>query len=212
MVFFIIYGTKGVEKVIKGGRFHCPSCGPDQAYSLKEVRRYFTLYFIPLIPLDSLGKFVECTRGCRQTFQLEVLSYDPAADQEELEAEFRTVMRRVMIDMMMADGEMGQDELKTVAKIYEDVGGKPLSKRRLKAELARLEEEGHEGTVDYLREAQGFLNDEGRLMVLRAALAVAAADGEFQQEEQDLMAEYADAVGLSGKQYKALIQEVFDIG
>ena len=46
--------------------------------------------------------------------------------------------------------------------------------------------------------------------MLRAALSVAAADGEFQQEEQELIAAYADALEISSKQFKALIQEVFE--
>ena len=54
MLGLIIYGTKGRETVVKSGRFYCPSCGPDIRYQLKEVRRYFTLYFIPLIPLDRI--------------------------------------------------------------------------------------------------------------------------------------------------------------
>lgn len=211
MIGLIIWGTRGVESVIKQGRFFCPTCGPETRFRQKRVRRFFTLYFIPLIPLDTVGQFVECG-SCAGTFKVEVLSYDPDAGREEAEAEFRQVMRRVMVDIMMADGKMDQAELKTLATIYERVGGKPLSKRRLEIELERREQEGTEGTVAYLREARGFLNYSGKLLVIRGALAVAAADGEFQQEEQVALAQYADALGVSAKEYRGLVAEVFTPG
>jgi uncharacterized tellurite resistance protein B-like protein len=202
----IIYGTRGVTSTNRQGKFHCPSCGPDTRFEHKVVRRFFTLYFIPLIPLDQLGEYIECTL-CAGTFTNEVLKFDPRAGQEEAEAEFRTVMRRVMIDLMMADGVMEEEELKTVAAIYEKVSGKPLSKRRLDEELKRLEKEGPGGTVAFLRKSQGLLNEKGKQLVMHAALAVAFADGSVQDEEKVLLAQFADAMGLTAKQFKALLAE-----
>ena len=209
MIALIIWGTRGIESTLSTGRFFCPTCATEKSYSKKRVRRFFTLYFIPLIPLDTVGTYIEC-RVCTGTYQLDVLNYDPRADQEEAEAEFRKVMRRVMVDIMMADGVLDQDELKTLAEIYQKVGGKPFSKQRLKKELDRLEREGTEGTIDFLFEAKNTLNRDGKGLVIRAALAVAAADGEFQEEEQILIGEYAEALGVGPKQYKALIGEVFE--
>ena len=211
MLGLIIYGTRGITSTLDQGRFHCPSCGPDRIYSHKQVRRFFTLYFIPLIPLDRVGTYIECTRGCRQTFREEVLDFDPNEGREEAEAEFRKVMLQVMVDIMMADGELETSELKTVAGIYEKVGGKPLSQRRLDKHLAQREATGTGGTAAYLEQAQGFLNAQGKELVIRAALAVAAADGEFQQEEQELIFRYARALGIRRKQYAALVAEVFQV-
>ena len=123
MLGLIIFGTRGITSTLKEGRFYCPSCGPDCAYNHKQVRRYFTLYFIPLIPLDQIGQYIECRR-CAGTYKKDVLDYDPQAGQEEAEAQFRTVMRRVMVDMMMADGVLDQEELKTLAAIYQDVASR----------------------------------------------------------------------------------------
>jgi uncharacterized tellurite resistance protein B-like protein len=206
MIALIIYGTRGVESTQKSGQFHCPSCGPGKRYDHKQVRRFFTLYFIPLIPLDLLGEFVEC-RTCTGTYKKEVLDFDPRADQEAAEAEFRTAMRRVMVDLMMADGVMEEEELKTVAAIYEKIAGKPLSKRRLQEELDRLEKEGAQGTVTFLERMQGTLNQQGKELVLKGALAVASADGMIQDEEQALLVKYARALGVSGGRLRALTAE-----
>jgi hypothetical protein len=73
MLGLIIFGTKGVTSSTGGGTFDCPGCGPGKPYEHKKVRRFFTLYYIPLIPLETKGEFIECG-SCRQTWKPEVLA------------------------------------------------------------------------------------------------------------------------------------------
>src|SRR5262245_49271137 len=101
MVFLIIFGTRGVTTTEASGDFHCPSCDEKKRYEHKKVRRFFTLYFIPLIPLDTVGEYVEC-RSCAGTFKPSALSYDPKGDEKKLEAEFHAAVKRVMVLMMLA--------------------------------------------------------------------------------------------------------------
>ena len=56
---FIIFGTRGVTSKKDRGQFQCPQCGSGCEYVHKSVRRFFTLYFIPVIPLDHLGEIAE---------------------------------------------------------------------------------------------------------------------------------------------------------
>jgi hypothetical protein len=76
---FIIWGSRGIESTLQAGDFYCPSCDQQEEYSLKEVRPYFTLYFIPLFPTGSGQRYVEC-HGCRKTFKEEVLQYKPPTE------------------------------------------------------------------------------------------------------------------------------------
>jgi len=68
----IIFGSRGrVGKarspdIIVGG---CPGCGKD--LHLQELRRWFTLYFIPTIPLDVIDSFYKC-EGCEETYKKEI--------------------------------------------------------------------------------------------------------------------------------------------
>ena len=71
----IIFGTKGITSIQKKGTFHCPACGAGAPYDQKEVRRYFTLFFIPVIPLHKVADYVECGR-CGGNFKPEVLSWN----------------------------------------------------------------------------------------------------------------------------------------
>lgn len=72
MLGLIIWGRKGVTSVAGAGTFDCPGCGPGKSYEHKKVTKYFTLYFIPLIPMGTHGEYVEC-QSCRKNWKPTVL-------------------------------------------------------------------------------------------------------------------------------------------
>ena len=76
----IIFGTRNRFKTVGSGQFYCPRCQVQRNYERKEAKRYFTLYFVPLIPMGDLGEFVEC-QTCHMTFKSEVLTMKPAPKQ-----------------------------------------------------------------------------------------------------------------------------------
>ncbi|MFT5820175.1 MAG: putative tellurite resistance protein B-like protein [Crocinitomix sp.] len=67
MLGFIIFGTRGVRSTMQEGQFHCPQCDGQTRFKHKKVTKFFTLYFIPLIPLGNKGTYVEC-QSCRNTY------------------------------------------------------------------------------------------------------------------------------------------------
>ena len=71
----IIFGTTGITSTQQKGSFHCPSCGAGAQFERKGVRRFFTLFFVPLIPLHRVADFIECKR-CGGTFKPEVLIWN----------------------------------------------------------------------------------------------------------------------------------------
>lgn len=56
----LIWGWRTRTKTLSSGIFFSPQAGCDAPYELVEARRWFTLFFIPLIPLSVLGTFVRC--------------------------------------------------------------------------------------------------------------------------------------------------------
>lgn len=70
----IIWGSKVRETSAAKGNFFCPSCRDDRSYEQLKISRYFTLYFIPLFPMDRLGDYVRCG-GCRGEFKSGVLQH-----------------------------------------------------------------------------------------------------------------------------------------
>ncbi|RPJ02596.1 MAG: zinc-ribbon domain-containing protein [Chloroflexi bacterium] len=69
----IIFGTRVRHKVLGDGKFFCPRCQAQRSYLHKRASRYFTLYFIPIIPMGTLGEFIEC-QACGGTFEMSVLN------------------------------------------------------------------------------------------------------------------------------------------
>jgi hypothetical protein len=69
----VLFGWKVRWKAVGGGTFHCPVEGQARSYELREGRRWFTLFFVPLIPLKVLGRHVRC-QGCGTELDPSVLA------------------------------------------------------------------------------------------------------------------------------------------
>lgn len=68
----IIFGSKGKTKVVSRGRFMCPRCQDLRGYERKKVTEHFTLHFIPIIKIDDLGEYIECTK-CASRYDTSIL-------------------------------------------------------------------------------------------------------------------------------------------
>ncbi|POY36694.1 hypothetical protein C3K47_10025 [Solitalea longa] len=56
----IIYGTKVIGNTIQTGRFNCSNCRREENYQLVKYKKFFHIFFIPLIPINNLGDQLEC--------------------------------------------------------------------------------------------------------------------------------------------------------
>lgn len=95
----IIFGTRTTNPTAGQGQFNCPRCGPQKSYTHKKQKRWFTLYFIPVIPLGTAGEYVECD-ACAGTFDMEALHHDPAAERAEM---FDRLRRLSVLAMLFAN-------------------------------------------------------------------------------------------------------------
>src|SRR5215470_3566613 len=77
----IIFGLRVFYRTIAQGTFHCRRCGGDREYRHRAGRRWFTLFFIPVIPLNSIGDHVQCTT-CRTRYVTDVLSQPTTAQMQ----------------------------------------------------------------------------------------------------------------------------------
>ena len=204
----IIFGTRGVTYSAGNGHFHCPSCRAKVPYGHKRVRRFFTLYFIPVIPLDMLGEYIEC-RQCRDTYRTEVLDYDPEAGAAEFEAEFHRAVKRVMVNMMLADGEVRDDEVEMIRNIYAQLTGNEISEQDVQLEIGQARAAGA-SVAGSLEPIAGNLNDHGKEIVVKAAFMIAAADGEFHDREKALLAQIGQSLGMTAAHLKGVIRSMLE--
>jgi tetratricopeptide (TPR) repeat protein len=82
----IVWGSKPRITVTdpEGARVVCPNCGVESRFIEKQVRTYFTLYWIPLFPMGRGEKLIECEYCHAQLLTtLEELRAQEAARHEE---------------------------------------------------------------------------------------------------------------------------------
>ena len=191
----IIFGTRGVKSTLEQGSFHCPQCNSVQNYMHKKVTNFFTLYFIPLIPLGRLGEYVEC-QTCRQTFIPRVLEHTTGDQNEKIQGEYEKALKHVMVLMMLADGEIQENELLTVHKVINNFSPHPIPLEELKDYVEETQKKPEDVTT-YIERISPYLNEHGKEVVIRCALAVSAADGHIAESEIKMISVLAGAMRMS---------------
>lgn len=203
----IIFGTRGVKSTLNQGQFNCPQCESTRAYKHKKVTRFFTLYFIPLIPLGRLGEFVEC-QACKGTFIPNVLNYNKNQQSNSFLAEYEKAMKHCMVLIMLADGEIDENEMVTVQKIINKFGHNDISLDQLSKYVEEVQQKP-EDISTYLRKVTPALNEHGKEMIIKCAISVAAADGNIDDSEINLINEMAKVMEMSSSHLKGILSEMF---
>jgi uncharacterized membrane protein YebE (DUF533 family) len=190
----LIWGTKGRTSAAGEGEFYCPECRTRHAYTLQEVKRWFTFFFIPIFPMGQLGQYVECDT-CKATYNERVLEMDPDRARAQFEAAFSVAAKRVMFKMALADGEVDDAEVAQIAKAFSNIVKREIDAGDIAAELEAARADTSSIT-DYLRSVAPQLNDTGKETVMRAAILVAKADGHVDESEVAQLHELVPALDL----------------
>ncbi len=195
ILFIVVYGSYGIT-YSKGppGEFHCPCCSGMRGYRHRRVRRFFHVFFIPLIPLNLAGEYVECA-GCKGTYKLEVLAQAQAPGLSE----GQKAARRVLAMMTLADGRVEESEIAAILDYLRYAEKRNVTRDEVLAELEAARTAPPD-VETFCRQIMGFLNEQGRQDVLKAAHMVASADGHVDPSEQKLLERLGIALGMKPAQ------------
>ena len=191
---------------MKEGQFLCPQCATQRRYKYKKVTQFFTLYFIPLIPLNKLGEYVEC-QTCKGTFVPRVLDYKPENQQNEFQSVYEQAMRHSMVLMMLADGEIDAGEMDMVLKIINKFGHNDMTMAQLDSYVQEVQK-NPEPISTYLKKVTPALNEHGKEIIIKCALAVASADGNIDESEIQLVNEMAKTMEMSAHHLKGILNDL----
>jgi uncharacterized tellurite resistance protein B-like protein len=197
-MLFIIWGWRARTKELRTGTFHCPNEGGDRPFALMEARRWFTLFFLPVIPLAVLGEYVECST-CRATYDPRVLTAPTTA---EIEDTVTRAIRHVVVDMIKADGEVHDDEVAAAVAVVRRFVKVPYTEADLRRDLIELDSSRTTRT-----QLGTFLTDVGREAVLSACLELAFADGAIDDSELSLIAGIGSDLGMSPAHVRGVVDE-----
>lgn len=73
---FLLFGLTTRYTTLEQGQFDCPNEGGVRPYRRERSRRWFTLFFIPLVPLGRGDQWVRCG-SCDVTYNPGVLLGQP---------------------------------------------------------------------------------------------------------------------------------------
>ncbi|OIQ37329.1 MAG: hypothetical protein BM555_01065 [Crocinitomix sp. MedPE-SWsnd] len=288
MLAFIIFGTRGIRSTIKQGAFYCPQCQSEKNYKHKKVTQFFTLYFIPLIPLGNKGEYVEC-QTCRNTYIERVLDIAPVLDitpkkavassttEEQIErfggqsaqmgiasesaaqtstpaasqstpaassdtslidqvkqlaeaeaalvaaqekvaaekaeaekpvdilSEKQKAIKKVLIMMILADGKVEDSEISMFHKVYRDVADSVVPDIYKEIEEVRVE---NKAPRQYLKQVSAYLNEEGKKDIIKAAMMIAASDGDIDPSEVRMVENFGKALELRTLEVREIIESI----
>jgi len=199
----ILFGTRGVKSTIKLGSFNCPQCEESRSYRHQKVTNFLTLFFIPLIPLGSAGEYVECS-DCKSTFVPQVLINNP--DKDGVLAIYEKAIRHSMILIMLAGGAIKEKKKEKVLQIINKFGSHDLSMSGLESNIHLVKEKSEDITT-YLKKVGPLLNEHGKGIIIKCALAVASLEGKIEDTELHLISKMERSMKMSSSQVKGIINE-----
>src|ERR1700747_2052290 len=96
----IILGLRVFYRTMARGVFYCRRCGGDREYRHRAGRRWVTVFFLPVLPLNPVGEHFRCTT-CRPRYVTAVLSQPTTARMQAA----LPAGRRAAVSAMLRSGD-----------------------------------------------------------------------------------------------------------
>jgi uncharacterized tellurite resistance protein B-like protein len=196
----LIVGIRVRYRTLAEGRFYCPHEGGDRSYRHRQARRWFTFFFLPIIPLKVLGEFIECS-SCGTTYDLKVLTMPTAADMLDT---LGNAMRQAVVSIITADGVVADHEKEVGLAVMQRYADSPYTMDNLEDDLEDLR---HGDPAARLGKVAGMLGEQGKESLVAACIEIAAADGVIGERELVEIQKTGAALGLSPAHIKGVILE-----
>jgi hypothetical protein len=199
----IIFGLRVFYRTIGQGVFHCQRCGGDREYRHRAGRRWFTVIFIPLVPLTSAGEHVRCA-VCGTAYRMEVLSLPTAA---QMQAALPAGVRAAMITMLRAGGGSSEPARRRAIDAVKGAGLADYDEAALEGDLTAPAMPGllGEDLAAPLNRVAIQLAVPAREWFLAEAVRIGLADGTLSDEERHAAREIAAQLGMTPAQAHGVI-------
>lgn len=185
----LIFGLAVFFRTLSEGEFHCPNCGGDRRYRHRAARRWFTLFFLPVIPLTRLGEIVECG-SCRTRFDPKVLRIPTA---QQMAAALPAAMRAAAVAVLRVADPADEAARGRAIDAVRGYGATDYGEDALTEDLAVPLEELDPMVV----QAGTQLTVEAREWFLAQAVRIALADGAISDPERQMLYRVAGLLGMT---------------
>ena len=161
----ILIGEMNITYTKAIGEFYCPACERENPCQHKRVRRFLTIYFVPLIPLDLVSEHVRCL-VCRQNHPLKSMELQKEDYERELRTQFAADVKRMMVLTMLADGVIEEEELETIQSFYWRLCEEALSEEQILHEAEQAKRAKTSAAV-YAQAISNRRTDEEKSWIIR---------------------------------------------
>jgi len=193
----IIFGLRVFYRTIAQGIFHCRRCGGDRQYRHRDGRRWFTLFFIPVIPLNSVGDHVQCAI-CRTRYVTDVLSQPTTA---QMQAALPAGMRAAVSAMLRSGDPSSPVSRQRAIEAVIGSGVPDYGEAMLDADLMR----SFEVIRPALNQVGAQLTIQAREWYLAEVIRVALADGPLSETERQAALAIGVDLGMTQAQVVGVV-------
>ena len=172
----ILWGFRVFYRTVGDGVFHCRKCGGDRQYRHRTGRRFFTLFFIPIVPLNKVGEHVQCTT-CKTRYVMDALSLPTAA---QMQTALPLGMRAAAVAVLRA-GDPGSPAARHRAvTAIQGAGAQEYTDADLDADAAQPAEDARSAVGQVARQ----LTPDSKEWFLAEIVRVGMADGPLTERER----------------------------
>ena len=193
----IIFGLRVFYRTIAQGTFHCRRCGGDREYRHRAGRRWFTLFFIPVIPLNSVGEHVRCTT-CRTRYVTDVLNQPTTA---QMQAALPAGMRAAVAAMLRSGDPSNPASRQRAIEVVIGSGVRDYDEAMLNADLMQP----FEVIRPALNQVGAQLTIQAREWYLADVIRIAMADGPLTESERHAALAIGADLGMTQAQVVGVV-------
>jgi hypothetical protein len=184
-------------RTIGQGVFHCKRCGGDRQYRLRSGRRFFTLFFIPIIPLNKVGEHVQCLT-CKTRYHTNALALPTA---EQMQAALPAGMRAAA-SAMLRSGDQGSLQARRKAiEAITGAGAQGYNEAALDSDLAQ----SPEYVAPALNQVGEQLAAQAKEWFLAEVVRIGMSDGPLSDAERQAAQAVAADLGMTQAQAYGVI-------
>ncbi len=188
----IIWGLRVFYHTVGEGTFHCRKCGGDRQYRHRAGRRFFTLFFIPIIPLNKVGEHVQCTT-CRTRYVMDVLSLPTA---QQMQTALPAGMRAAATAVLRSGDPYSPAARQRAVAVISGAGAQGYTDANLDSDMAQP----GSAVRDALAQVSQQLTPDAREWFLAEIVRVAMADGPLTGSERQTVQAVGSDLGMTPAQ------------
>lgn len=190
----------------------CPNCQGN--LQLSNVKRWFTIYFIPMIPYKNLETIYHCKK-CKSSYMQSIKSALIGSRtqrdriQNEARKMFAMTLAACMTHMSKIDGDISIEEQKEIYNVAQQFGDFKNDIHDMVRQVRESQDD--EVVFNMLRNATRILTKNGIMTLIAEVAKVLLADGVIHPNEEKLMKDYMLICGIPQNLYQDILNRVNEL-